>query len=251
MTALPEALRPFAAQIEATRKPILAAGFTEKRVLSQLGGTPWWPTSSTYPTNPSGQPLFLLFQIDFRETPPMAPFPREGLLQIFIDGADGVYGADFDDPRASPGVAYHFHTDLTQAAIQDFGFLEAVREQSTLPLSEPLSARRLAFALDSMPIDPGDYRFAEMLPEIAEDDDLLESYFDWSECAAIRLGGYPSFAQSDPREDRPELGDLSLLTIDTTDGVMWGDSGAAQFFIDENELERQDFSNIAYNWDCM
>jgi uncharacterized protein YwqG len=251
MTTLPEALRPFAAGIEATRKPILAASFTEKRVSSQLGGTPWWPTSIPYPTNADGQPLFLLFQIDFGETPPLAPFPREGLLQIFIDGADGVYGADFDDPRASPGVAYHFHSDLTQAAMQDFSFLESLREQSTLPLSEPLTARGMTFSLESMSIDPSDYRFGELLPEIADDDALHESYFNWCAFPAIRLGGYPTFVQSDPREYSPYLGDFTLLTIDTTDGIMWGDSGVAQFLVDEKALERKDFSSIAYNWDCM
>ncbi|PPD43605.1 MAG: hypothetical protein CTY15_09595 [Methylocystis sp.] len=250
MTPVPEALRPFAARIETTRKPILAADFTQKRVMSQLGGTPWWPTSSRYPTNPKGQPLFLLFQIDFSETPRLAPFPGEGLLQIFIDGFDGIYGADFDDPLASPGVAYHFHSDLTQPAVGDFSFLQALEEKPILPTFEPFDGRGLAFSLDTMTIDPGDYRFEEMLPEIAGNDDLLDLYFDWCASAAIRLGGYPSFTQSDPREYQPNLGDFTLLTIDTTDGIMWGDTGVAQFLMDEKALARRDFSQVAYNWDC-
>ena len=31
---------------------------------------------------------------------------------------------------------------------------------------------------------------------------------------------------------------------------MWGDSGVANFFIDKEDLENNNFNNILYNWDC-
>jgi uncharacterized protein YwqG len=39
--------------------------------------------------------------------------------------------------------------------------------------------------------------------------------------------------------------------VDTTDGVMWGDSGVAQFLMQEDDLRRLDFSKVHYNWDCF
>ena len=46
------------------------------------------------------------------------------------------------------------------------------------------------------------------------------------------------------------IGDFALLTVGTTDGVMWGDSGVGQFLIHEDDLRRRDFSRVVYNWDC-
>ena len=112
------------------------------------------------------------------------------------------------------------------------------------------------FTLDQMVCDITDYRFAAMLPAIAADEELLTAYAEWTcdeaAVAAIRLGGYPTFTQQDPRSSpaHANLGDTSLLTLDTTAGIMWGDSGAAQFMMRQSDLEARDFSRVAYNWDC-
>jgi uncharacterized protein YwqG len=43
-----------------------------------------------------------------------------------------------------------------------------------------------------------------------------------------------------------------LFQMDTDDevGIMWGDSGVANFFIIEEDLKNKDFSRVLYNWDC-
>ena len=63
--------------------------------------------------------------------------------------------------------------------------------------------------------------------------------------------GYPSFTQCDPRcgEYQGEYETL-LLQIDSQDDIMWGDSGIANFFINEKDLRKLDFSNVMYTWDC-
>ena len=40
--------------------------------------------------------------------------------------------------------------------------------------------------------------------------------------------------------------------MDTDDDaeIMWGDSGVANFFIQEKDLAAEDFSDVLYNWDC-
>ena len=35
-----------------------------------------------------------------------------------------------------------------------------------------------------------------------------------------------------------------------TDIVMWGDVGVANFFLKKEDLERMDFSDVFYTWDC-
>jgi uncharacterized protein YwqG len=105
-------------------------------------------------------------------------------------------------------------------------------------------------------VDITDYRFERLLPAIAADEDLLEAFADWTSeeaaVAAIRLGGYATFTQEDPRTYAhfSGMGDTTLLTIDSTTGVMWGDAGAAQFLMHEEDLRRRDFSRVVYSWDC-
>ena len=132
----------------------------------------------------------------------------------------------------------------------------ALGKEDYLPLEEPFHARGLTFSSGTMPADVADYRFDKLVPALAsalyEDDELFDAYGEWSTAAPIRLGGYPSFTQTDPRAYRNnrDIGDFNLLTIESTSGIMWGDVGIAQFFMNEDDLRRRDFSRVAYNWDC-
>lgn len=249
-----DALAPFAARITASELPIISIATSAESPReasgSRLGGTPWWPKDRPYPRDVKGAPLFLLAQINFAEAPRLDPFPQRGLLQIFI-GAGDLYGCDLDNPLKSPGFACIYHEDFAGPRLTDFSFL-TLGAKDYLPLEKPLEARAMTFTPGRMTIDPGDYRFETLLPEIASDESLSEAYFEQRSVPAIRMGGYPTFTQTDPRSygDPSRYGDFTLLTVDTTDGIMWGDSGAAQFFMHDADLRRRDFSRVAYNWDC-
>ena len=73
------------------------------------------------------------------------------------------------------------------------------------------------------------------------------------------LTGYPYFTQTDPREyeEKYQYYDTLLFQMDSDYGddkgedyIMWGDAGVANFFINQKDLEKRDFSRILYNWDC-
>ena len=71
------------------------------------------------------------------------------------------------------------------------------------------------------------------------------------------LLGYPYFTQTDPREyeEQYRYYDTMLFQLDSDYGddgdyIMWGDSGVANFFINQEDLKKRDFSKILYNWDC-
>jgi len=67
---------------------------------------------------------------------------------------------------------------------------------------------------------------------------------------------YPAFTQSDPRQQLPteDKSYILLLQIDSENNnkidIMWGDTGIANFFIKRSALEKLDFSDVLYNWDC-
>ena len=237
--------------IEATRVPILAAtmleGQPEHAAASQLGGRPWWPAGRPYPIGRNGQPLYLLLQINFDDAPVLEGFPDHGLMQLFISPGDH-YGCNIDDPIASEGFACVFHASTDGPQIDRLP--ELVAGQADLPLKHPLVAIPLSIARQTMLMDLTDHRFPKQFPEIWADVDLAEAYQALtSDAAKIRLGGYPTFTQDDPRS-RLDLGDVTLATIDSTTNIMWGDVGAAQFFIASRRLAQRDFSQVAYHWDC-
>ncbi len=257
---VPDILQPYAAAINRTVMPIMGAGFNPQAATqptgSRLGGRPWWPKGDPYPLDGAGKPLHLLIQINFDEMPRFAPFPEMGLLQLFI-GGDQLYGANLDDLKRPTGFKAIYHASVDRAQDTRAG-PRTVGKSVHLPLEKPLSPIGLEFEPDLMPVDPSDYRFERLLPEIASDEDLAQAYAEWlgSDMApsAIRLGGYPTFSQDDPRAagagGSKGLGDLTLLTLDSTTGLMWGDAGAAQFLMHEDDLLRLDFSKVVYNWDC-
>ena len=59
--------------------------------------------------------------------------------------------------------------------------------------------------------------------------ELGELYDDLCEDQGHKIGGYPFFTQTDPREweEKYQQHDILLLQIDTDDSlnIMWGDSG--------------------------
>lgn len=249
-----DSLAPYRKGIQATELTMLAADFDgsppKSSTSSQLGGVPWWPAGKPYPTGLRGNPLLLLAQINFAEAPALDPFPRSGLLQILI-GSDDTYGCSFSGASENDDFACVFHEDLTVPAAPPPA-IAYDSDNMFSPLANPLTPIALTFRLSSMTVDSTDYRVATLLPDIFRDGAKLDAYHDKQDTPPIRLGGYPTFTQDDPRfhSEPGAIGDFSLLTIDTTDGVMWGDFGVGQFLIHEDDLRRRDFSRVVYNWDC-
>lgn len=244
-------------EIEATRLPIVGGKVLDETpqdpTSSQLGGNPWWPADKDFPTDHNGRPLLHLIQINFAEVPPLEPFPEEGLLQFFI-GTDDLSGCGFCDPDSPADFACIYHPESKSARLEDFSFLIALYESKSFcsPLQDPGRAFKVDWTKTTMTVDLSDFRFVKLLPGIAAKDDLIELYEETMDSPPIRLGGYPNFTQTDPRKysGPAGIGTTNLLTVDTTDHIMWGDVGVAQFFIEEVDLKARDFSKVAYNWDC-
>ena len=249
-------LTQYRGDIRKTERPIIVLTPDDERAAlhgaTQLGGKPWWPAGEPYPADAAGAPLMLLIQINCRDLPQPWTLPSSGLVQVFI-GGDDLYGCNCDQPDRSGGFRVVYHADTNRTPLEKFEFLERHAEGDLLsPLDEPLSPIILSAHTDTMPVDPSDYRFEKLLPQIADDEDLREAYAETHEPPPIRLGGYPSFTQQDPRSYRSTsaLGDDCLITLDSTDGMIWGDDGIAQFLGRDEDFATGDFSRVAYNWDC-
>jgi uncharacterized protein YwqG len=237
---------------------------------------PYRPKGSPWPAGPDGKPLTLLAQINFADVPPLAGYPRQGILQFFI-GDEGrgryshVYGMYLYESK--PYSQEEFFRVLQQ---QDFFRVvyhaQPVTEVSKLDTTSP------AFSGVVLPIQTEallsfspatdypslvDYRFQRVLgkepysffEEFADQQHhVVDRYLRFSHDDSLaKIGGYTGVVQEDPRHIQP--GEDWVVLLEMRSGgengveVLWGDAGTGAFFIRRADLERLDFSQVAYYWD--
>ncbi|MCD1257261.1 DUF1963 domain-containing protein [Paenibacillus athensensis] len=244
--------------------------------MSKFGGSAYMAAGQTYPLDAAGKPMRLLAQINLAELPRLDLFPESGLLQFFIAASDDLHGLSFDDPcdqrnfkvtyvpEAALADALTGAADSAEPATQaaDEAGREAAAQADSTDGDFPL-ARELALSLarKDAAVSSADYQFERFFGEEPfaffeqfgdEETELSDAYADACSGIGHKIGGYAFFTQSDPREGRYEDYEVLLLQIDSDhdNGIMWGDSGVANFFIRPADLQNRDFSKVLYNWDC-
>ncbi len=259
--------------MEDTKKQSISMCYEKRNtslIESKLGGVPFMPEGGEWPVNTKdGKKLYFLIQLNFEEMPHMEGYPEKGLLQVFIAN-DDLYGADFDNETNQEGFRVLFYEDISNPMEEEeiIKMIPEVDEEEFLTPFESKDSFAIYFKLMPVCISINDYRFDDFYNSIKEelpkelvaeewynlDDEILnELYKDKRiDATGSRIGGYPFFTQSDPREYEEDMQDYELLfQIDTHDGIiMWGDSGVANFFIKKEDLASKDFSKVLYNWDC-
>ncbi len=238
---------------------------------SKFGGVPYLPPGFAYPHNAGcdRKPLKLLAQLNFDRLPQLPDFPAGGMLQFYIacEEREDCFGVDFDNPTRQSGFRVIYHPRIAYDAqdlqnppkldaegLANFPFagefgLEAMEKISVMTHSDFRYSKCIARHIT------GNAAVAELLAKTGEsaiDDYLTDTYG----ATGHRIGGYPFFTQTDPREYAEHLQGHSilLLQIDSVgsgeDQIIWGDCGVANFFIRPDDLKRLDFSNVIYTWDC-
>jgi len=239
-----------------TPKPCDQIGITH----SKFGGLPYLPANFEYPTTSDGKPLALLAQLNFEDLPKLPNFPQSGILQFYLLPNDAL-GMDSKDGHK---VIYH-NTILPQSEqMKDFP------ELPILHLFEGASQFVLEVELKQCPMTSSNYTFDDTLEIICEEcgidddddafDEIHEILFEELEEVVSRVGGYPYFTQSDPREagkGREKYDTLlfQMASHESSDrshewDIIWGDVGVGNFFISLENLKDLDFSDVLYTWDC-
>lgn len=246
---------------------------------SKFGGLPYWDMEKEYPVDSEGKKLMLLAQMNFermfQEIEREELLPETGMLQFFI-ARDEVFGMDFDeqDVQKNFRVVYHesVNYQLTEAQVKS---LEVpVCTDSDFEEYSPIW-KEAALKITRKPVfmGEGDYHFEQLFEEIQKekfgeqyqgqsiyqllDEDDYDNMMEQLSNEKHWLLGYPYFTQTDPREyeEKYRYYDTLLFQMDSDYGededyILWGDVGVANFFINQKDLEKRDFSKILYNWDC-
>ncbi|MBA3927362.1 YwqG family protein [Listeria rustica] len=250
-------------QILATEKERILLSCEEDGKLdltvSKAGGRGYVPKSMEYPRNKDGGPLSLLAQINFSEMPHLGDFPKTGLLAFYIDYFDDLTGLDFDDQTSPNGFRVLYFEKVDEASYsaeeQDKWF-ESVNEDFYPVVDGQFRLRgevvKQVALKESYDFEQAyDGEFYDVLDAwTGEDEEKMDALFELDNSSS-QLGGYPFFTQQDPRlGDEKSHHDTLLFQLDSEEGIMWGDMGVGNFFINREDLKRKDFSNVLYNWDC-
>jgi uncharacterized protein YwqG len=282
---LPEQLEKYRNDIEKALKYSLKIKALDKKPKlweSKLGGKPYLPKGFEYPVSKtSGKALKLIAQINYEEIPHFEPFPRQGILQIYISdektsgritserklvlNEDGHFWGMCDKNKTDQRnfrVIYHAKVLKDEdALITDFSFLpnfdigpvfyeEEGEEEIEYPIGfeehlEIMSKTDCPF-IDCKAFASDLYKYEK------EPGEKITLAFE--EVDGDKIGGYHS--SSNMIDDRKfYFGDEKTVLLLQMDGCgvypfSWGDGGRAQFFITEKDLKKLDFSKVLYSWDC-
>ena len=248
---------------------------------SKFGGLPYWDLEKEYPLDSEEKKLMLLAQINlermFQEVEDDGVLPETGMLQFFI-ALDDVYGMDFDEPDVQKNfrVVYHekVNYEVTEAQVRSL-HIPVCTDEDFEEYSPIWKEASIKFIRKNVYMGEGDYRFSMLFNQIQKekfgeryeeqsvyqllDEEAYDNMLEELSNERHWLTGYPYFTQTDPREyeEKYQYYDTLLFQMDSDYGddkgedyIMWGDAGVANFFINQKDLEKRDFSRILYNWDC-
>ena len=246
---------------------------------SKCGGAPYLPAGAQAPTNESGKPLGMIAQINCAELPKNELYPKTGILQFWIDSGeeegDENWGFNANDIANQANIRVIYYPQVGEAAPAGHPAVTAARSEDW-PIYPPEAELALTFKKKHESLSDTSrefearfvYRWNEKHPEqtineVYEIDRLHDGEniaYDLTDSTEYhKLGGYPSFVQSDPRENNPELQEytVNLLTIaseeaknDGDGDIMWGDMGTANWLITPQQLADRDFSQVLFEWSC-
>lgn len=229
---------------------------------SKIGGAYYIPEDENAPVDQkTGNPLYLLAQINFGQFKVPEPFPDKGLLQFFVTGDDDMYGLDLNDRLPQKSWAIRYYEELPEQILDENICTLTADQDTILPVYEEY---KLKPHKGKHSITMTDYRFDSILCSACEkelkvnqhsaldlNNDLYRCLEEKIATYPCQIGGYPSFMQADPRvEFEVNRPDLLLFQLDSAEGVVWGDYGIGNFFINEEDLKNRDFSKVLYEWAC-
>lgn len=240
---------------------------------SKFGGLPYISTDSDTPKDSNGNQLALLAQINCSDLPENTLYPKDGLLQFWISRND-----DFGlDNKKDYCVKYikNIEDNITKESILNkYKLLDEENSEEYSPFSKKNTSFALKFEKGISTITSTDFLFEDIalktIHELFPDENIEDLYNDLERDIFNTLfkvfngvdhaiGAYPTFTQWDPRNpEEKDAYSIILLQVEShwnnnpnNNGIMWGDSGVANFFINKEKLEHLNFEDVLFNWDCL
>lgn len=185
---------------------------------SKFGGIFYLPQGEQIPVCPEGEQMQFLAQINFAELPPLPGFPREGIVQFFLDTDEARFYDKIDDEESArelytvryypkPDAACQQNPTLENTDIDEHLSIdwkdgkmqfETVSEVATFYVGEDCVAD-MGYAHVWETLTPALVKKAGYDLENWEDDtdDFCWDFGNWG----CKIGGHPAFKSFDERID--------------------------------------------------
>lgn len=240
---------------------------------SKFGGLPYISTDADTPKDSNDNQLALLAQINCSDLPENDLYPKEGLLQFWIS-RNNEFGLGNKKDYCVKYIK-NIEDNITKKSILNkYKLLDEENSEEYSPFSKKNTSFALKFEKGISTITSTDFLFEDIalktIHELFPDENIEDLYDDLERDVFNTLfkafsgvdhaiGAYPTFTQWDPRnpEEKDAYG-ITLLQVEShwdndsnSSGIMWGDSGVANFFINKEKLEHLNFEDVLFNWDCL
>lgn len=240
---------------------------------SKFGGLPYISTDADTPKDSNDNQLALLAQINCSDLPENDLYPKEGLLQFWIS-RNNEFGLGNKKDYCVKYIK-NIEDNITKKSILNkYKLLDEENSEEYSPFSKKNTSFALKFEKGISTITSTDFLFEdialktihELFPDENIEDlyddlerDVFDTLFKAFKGVDHAIGAYPTFTQWDPRnpEEKDAYG-ITLLQVESywnndsnSSGIMWGDSGVANFFINKEKLEHLNFEDVLFNWDCF
>lgn len=240
---------------------------------SKFGGLPYVSTDEDIPKDSNGNQLALLAQINCSDLPENTLYPKEGLLQFWISRNDD-FGLDNKKDYCVKYIKNIENNITIENILNKYNLLNEENSEEYSPFNKKNTSFALKFEKGISTITSTDFLFEDIalktIHELFPDENIEDLYDDLERDVFNTLfkafngvehaiGAYPTFTQWDPRnpEEKDAYG-ITLLQVESywnndsnSSGIMWGDSGVANFFINKEKLEHLNFEDVLFNWDCL
>lgn len=240
---------------------------------SKFGGLPYISTDADTPKDSNDNQLALLAQINCSDLPENDLYPKEGLLQFWIS-RNNEFGLGNKKDYCVKYIK-NIEDNITKKSILNkYKLLDEENSEEYSPFNKKNTSFALKFEKGISTITSTDFLFEDLalktIHELFPDENIEDLYDDLERDVFNTLfkafngvdhaiGAYPTFTQWDPRnpEEKDAYG-ITLLQVEShwdndsnSSGIMWGDSGVANFFINKEKLEHLNFEDVLFNWDCL
>lgn len=218
--------------------------------LSSMGGAPSMPSGAMWPVCEDQNPMVFLAQVNLAEMPTLEGFPEDGMLQFFVKDEDvfGLFTGEFQ-------VHYYKQTDALERRpapkVKHTPFGQKLHSDGAIMAGSPAQGQP---CFGCWQVDEYTSKLEKAGASGAVFDAMYDAFIK-ARPSTHYIGGHPDFDQGDVRENEGRDHTVVLFQMGYEQDengweVCWGDAGQATFLITPNDLKREDFSKILYNWDC-
>lgn len=235
---------------------------------SKFGGDFYLPQGKKIPVSPEGEELKFLAQINFSETEPLEGFPKQGILQFFIDTDENCFFDKLEDEQLKKElyeIRYYPNPDKTlQQTIsydkkdKNTNYLRTSWMEGKMSFQKEQEILNLSIYMDSeAPWKELGSSLRKKLPSLIlkagydlenDEEDTDEFFWDFGNWGC-KAGGYPAVRQGDIRDDYEEYKSYTTLLFQydfTTREELEEDTFV--FFIKPEDLEACRFDNVLLYW---